>query len=168
MKKTLLFILLALALCLGTSAAENIGLPGQSSPDITVTDTRGNTFTLEEIMNDTSTCIFPMSAVTWGNTESAPAEDTAPQAYILHFIDQHGSPVPGVYANFCTDTACVLQQSDENGTIIFDGAPDVYHVQLLKTPEGFSFDPGFEMYTDAVYGEWVLCILKLSAGGSVS
>ena len=41
---------------------------------------------------------------------------------------------------------------------LFGGAPDVYHVQLLQAPEGFSFDPDFEMYTDAVYGEWVLRI----------
>ena len=63
-------------------------------------------------------------------------------------------------ANFCTDTACSLTQSDENGIISFDGAPDVYHIQLLKAPEGYSFDSGFELYTERTYGEWLLRISK--------
>ena len=62
--------------------------------------------------------------------------------------------------NFCTDTACVLLKSDENGLIIFEGAPDTYHVQLLKAPEGYSFDPGFELYTPKAYGEWLLRVRK--------
>ena len=98
--------------------------------------------------------------VTWEYGEPVSAEDTAPRAYILHIADQNGEPVPGVMANFCTDTACTMMKSDENGIISFGTAPDVYHIQLLKVPEGYSFDPDFEMYTDRVYGEWVLYIPK--------
>ena len=98
--------------------------------------------------------------VTWEYAESAPAEEAAPQAYILHVIDQYGAPVPGMMVNFCTDTACVPMQADEEGTISFEGAPDVYHVQLLKAPEGYSFDPDFEMYMGSAYGEWALRIRK--------
>ena len=82
------------------------------------------------------------------------------QAYVLHAVDQYGEPVPGVYANFCTDTACIPVPADENGTITFAGAPDVYHVQLLKVPAGYSFDAGFELYTTRTYGEWVLHVRK--------
>ena len=98
-------------------------------------------------------------SVTWEYAESIPAEEAAPQSYILHITDQDGAPVPGATVKFCTDTACVLRQADENGIVTFDGAPDVYHVQLLKVPSGYSFDAGFEM-TTAAYGEWVLRIRK--------
>ena len=61
---------------------------------------------------------------------------------------------------FCTDTSCILQQSDDNGTISFNGTPDIYHLQLLKVPEGYSFDSDFEVYTEKVYEEWLLRIRK--------
>ena len=102
--------------------------------------------------------------ITWEYAEPGTvetAEAAAPlTAYILHVIDQNGDPVPGMMVNFCTDTACVMVRADENGTIVFDGAPDVYHVQMLKAPGGYSFDADFEMYTDSVYGEWALRIRK--------
>ena len=91
----------------------------------------------------------------------APAAQEAPQtAYVLHVVDQYGDPVPGMYVNFCTDTACVMTQSDASGTITFEGETDAYHVQLLKAPEGYSFDAGYEMYTPREYGEWRLSIRK--------
>ncbi len=92
-------------------------------------------------------------------TEADGGKET-PQAYILHITDQDGAPVPGVYVNFCTDLACFMAQSDETGTVTFDGAPDVYHIQLLKLPEGYSADPGFELYTTPDYGEWELRVQK--------
>ena len=99
-------------------------------------------------------------AVTWEYAEQAPAEESALQVYVLHIIDQDGNPVPGMMVNFCTDTACTMKQSDGNGTISFDGVPDVYHVQLLKAPEGYSFDTGFDMYTGSTYGEWAIRVRK--------
>ncbi len=91
------------------------------------------------------------------------AQET-PQAYVLYVVDQYGEPVPGTYVNFCTDRTCTLAQSDENGVITFEGAPDSYHIQLLKVPEGFSFDPEFELYTGQAYGEWQLRIRRDAAG----
>ena len=99
-------------------------------------------------------------AVTWEYGEYNPPEQTRAQAYLLHVVDQNGDPVPGVLVSFCTDTTCSMAQSDGNGTVSFDGAPDVYHIQLLKVPEGCSFDPGFELYTERTYGEWVIRIRK--------
>ena len=97
--------------------------------------------------------------VTWEYAEAVQAEaNTAAQAYILHVTDQDGTPVPDVYVNFCTDTACTPCRSDANGTITFEGAQDNYHVQLMKVPEGFRFDEGYEMYTGSSYGEWLLRI----------
>lgn len=97
--------------------------------------------------------------IRWEIGEPVQAE-TGPEAYILHVVDQNGEPVPEVTANFCTDTACVPCESDEAGTITFSGKPDVYHVQLVDTPDGYSFEEDFELYTESVYGEWVLRIRK--------
>ena len=99
-------------------------------------------------------------SVTWEYAEGIQAEEAAPQSYIVHITDQDGAPVPGATVKFCTETACVLRQADENGIVTFDGAPDAYHVQLLKVPDGYSFDADFEMTTNAAYGEWVLRIRK--------
>ena len=75
-------------------------------------------------------------------------------------LDQNGDPVPEVCVNFCTDVACVPCESDEDGTIVYTGKPDVYHVQIIDYPEGYSCDESFEMYTPKTYGEWVLRLRK--------
>ena len=99
--------------------------------------------------------------VTWAWEEAtAEAEAEAPGAYRLHAMDQFGAPVKGVIVKFCTDTSCTMRKSDAGGVITFDGAPDVYHVELLSVPDGYGFDEGFELYTDRTYGEWVLRVRK--------
>lgn len=89
-----------------------------------------------------------------------PVQEESLQAYVLHVVDQNGAPVPKVYVNFCTDTTCTMAAGDATGTITFNGAPGVYHVQLLKVPDGYSADSGFEFYTKDTYGEWVLHVWK--------
>ena len=112
---------------------------------------------IEELENDLLSWGYQ---VTWEYANSLPAGEAAPQAYILHITDQDGAPVPGATVKFCTDTTCVLLQADENGIISFDGAPDAYHVQLLKIPDGYSFDADFELTIGDAYAEWILCIWK--------
>jgi hypothetical protein len=87
-------------------------------------------------------------------------DESSADAYIIHVLDQNGDPVPEVYVNFCTDLACVPCESDEDGTIVYTGKPDVYHVQIIDYPEGYSCDESFEMYTPETYGEWVLRLRK--------
>ena len=55
---------------------------------------------------------------------------------------------------------CMMQKSNETGTVTFAGEPDAYHVELYRVPEGYSFDPDFELVTGKTYGEWVLRICK--------
>ena len=98
--------------------------------------------------------------VSWEFAEPAREEWAQAKAYILHISDQNNEAVPGVTVNFCTDTACTVLTSDEYGLISFDGAPDAYHVQVLKVPEGYSIDRDFELYTDPDYGEWLVRIPK--------
>ena len=96
----------------------------------------------------------------WEYGDPSFPEREAPEAFILHIADQYGGPVAGAIASFCTDTACAMVTSDENGLITFSGAPDVYHVQLLKLPEGWSFDPGFELTVGPDTGEWLVRVRK--------
>lgn len=110
---------------------------------------------VEELAEEMRSLGYP---VTWEYAGPASAQSAEPQAYTLHIVDQNEAAVPGVYVKFCTDETCVMQQSDENGTIRFVGTPDIYHVQLFKVPAGYGFDPDFELCTDAAYGEWVLRI----------
>lgn len=62
--------------------------------------------------------------------------------------------------NFCTDTACTPEETDEAGMITFEGEPREYHVQIVDVPEGYSCDENFDMYTTPEYGEWTLLIRK--------
>ncbi|MBR6706593.1 MAG: redoxin domain-containing protein [Clostridia bacterium] len=98
--------------------------------------------------------------VSWQFLDAAPAEDAAAVRYIVHILDQYGAPVAGAAVIFCTDSTCTPCVSDSSGIAAFDGAPENYHVQLMKVPEGYSFDEGFDMYTGDAYGEWVVRIRK--------
>ena len=98
--------------------------------------------------------------VTWEYAETEEKKENAPQAYLIHVMDQDGKPVPEVTVNFCTDEACVPRESDENGLVTFEGKPYKYHVQIIDVPEGYSWDESFEMYTTPEYGEWTLRIKK--------
>ena len=111
---------------------------------------------LEEIMQ--SLAASNLHNITWEYAEEE--KESELQAYFIHVVDQYDEPVAEAVVNFCTDTACVPAEADENGLITFDGAPDKYHVQLIDLPEGYSSDEDFEMYTGTEYGEWVLRVKK--------
>ena len=73
----------------------------------------------------------------------------------VYVCDQDMEPVPGATVQFCTDTACRMFTSDADGFIAFADKPESYHVQVLKAPEGYSFDPDFETECNGS-GEWVI------------
>ena len=92
--------------------------------------------------------------------EAAEQAAEGKQAYIIHVVDQYNNPVEEVTVNFCTDTACTPQETDETGTITYEGEPYKYHVQIIDVPEGYSYDESFDMYTTTEYGEWVIRVKK--------
>ena len=98
--------------------------------------------------------------VSWEFADTDEKEGNGLQGYILHVVDQDNNPVAGVSVNFCRDTACVLKESDEKGQITYAGNPDIYHVQIVDAPDGYSWDEAYEMYTPRKYGEWILRIRK--------
>ncbi|MBP5729244.1 MAG: TlpA family protein disulfide reductase [Clostridia bacterium] len=98
--------------------------------------------------------------ISWEYAEEEEPGTSGLEAYTLHFVDQYSDPVPDVKVNFCTDAACTLQIADENGLVRFSAPVENYHVQLLKVPEGYSFDPGFELFTGDAFGEWNILVHK--------
>ena len=101
-----------------------------------------------------------LGEITWEYADEAASAKNSAQAYIIHVVDQNNNPVEEVTVNFCTDTACTPQETDETGTITYEAAPYKYHVQIIDAPEGYSWDENFDMYTPAEYGEWVLRVRK--------
>ncbi len=71
---------------------------------------------------------------------------------MVKFVDQDGEPVPGCVINFCTDETCVPTFADEEGIAVFEGMPYAYHLQVIKVPEGYSFDTAYEFYVDEEAG----------------
>ncbi len=63
------------------------------------------------------------------------------------FTDQEGNPVPGCALTFCTDALCMPAVADETGTARFSGAPEVYHLQVIRVPEGYEYDAALDFYT---------------------
>ena len=99
-------------------------------------------------------------SIYWEYVDDEEPAAPQPETYILHLIDQYGDPVPNVKVNFCTDAACTMLISDESGLIAFSSPVENYHIQLLKAPEGYSFDPDFELYTGSTFGEWDILVRK--------
>lgn len=67
-----------------------------------------------------------------------------------------GADVNGVVVNFCTDTACTPVTSADMGAAVFTGAPEQYHVQVVKVPEGWKLVDEAE-WTTHLYDEifWI-------------
>lgn len=111
-----------------------------------MTDSEGKTFTLSEALKDHEAVLINFWA-TWCD----PCKNEFP---MLNKVYEE------VTVNFCTDTACTPEETDEAGMIAFEGEPLEYHVQIVDVPEGYSYDESFDMYTTAEYGEWVLRVKK--------
>ena len=64
----------------------------------------------------------------------------APGSYEVLVNNEAGDPVPGVSVQFCSDTECLLGQTDEKGIAVFDKGAGKYTVHVYKVPEGYTKD----------------------------
>ena len=64
----------------------------------------------------------------------------APEKYEVLVNDQSGKPVAGVMVQFCSDTECIMGETDANGIAVFEKEAGKYTVHILKAPEGFAKD----------------------------
>ncbi len=69
--------------------------------------------------------------------------------YTVSCRGEDGAPVAGVMVNFCTDTACSPVTSGEDGNVVFTGAPEEYHVQVVRVPAGWELLSEAEWTTGA-------------------
>lgn len=115
--------------------------------------------TLFSSEEDLNTLVDELSSVTSALAWEY-AEEAAGGGYTVRFVDQNGDPVPGCVASFCSDAVCVPVTADENGEARFDGAPYAYHVQVLRAPEGYSFDPAQELVFPENGGEITLALVR--------
>jgi hypothetical protein len=95
---------------------------------------------------------FTQEETTVDVTETEPA-------YVIRFTDADGNPVPGVMANVCDETACTMLTADDEGVARFSGEEKEWGVQILKVPEGFTFDSGEKTPLNAE-GETVIVLNK--------
>lgn len=79
-------------------------------------------------------------------------------AYTVRFVDAQGNPVPGCIVNFCTDEMCLPVVADADGVAAYTGAPYAYHLQVIKVPDGYTFDTAQEFYAEVMGGEMTVTV----------
>lgn len=68
------------------------------------------------------------------------AEDEVADSYKVLVTDEAGKPVSGVSVQFCSDTECKMEITDEDGITAFNDPEGKYTVHILKAPDGFAAD----------------------------
>ena len=78
---------------------------------------------------------------------AAPAEEAVQEtaeeisgSYLVLVMDEENAPIPGTSIQFCSDTTCIMGETDETGIAAFDQEPGHYTVHILKAPEGYAAD----------------------------
>ena len=80
--------------------------------------------------------------------------------YTLVFTDQHGEPVPGVIAQVCDESICMIYTSDENGRCAFELEGKAYNVHVLMPPAGYADEAKLTQQTPAAGGELTFTLVK--------
>ena len=67
------------------------------------------------------------------------ADNTANSgAYLVFVMDAETiKPIPNVRVQFCSDSACRMGKTDENGLVKFEVDPGTYTVHMMMAPEGY-------------------------------
>ena len=80
--------------------------------------------------------------------------------YSLRYVDQNGDPVEGLIANICDDSACTPMFTDAGGEIFFQYPSFMYHIQVIRVPEGYEYDLTEESYLDTDGGSYTFVVTK--------
>ena len=78
--------------------------------------------------------------------------------YRVFVTDEAGNPVMGAAVQFCSDVACNLGKTNEDGVAEFDAPEGVYTVHMLKVPQGYEKNK-VEVTTDTTYTD-IFFVLK--------
>ena len=90
-----------------------------------------------------------------GKTGSTPS---AENTYLILVQDaDDASPLSGVTVQFCSDTECMVNRTDENGSAAFEAEPGNYTAHVLKVPAGYKANE--ELYaTPNTYSDLVIVV----------
>lgn len=80
--------------------------------------------------------------------------------YTIRFVDQNGDAVPGVTAQICDDSSCLVAVSDANGVCEMLLPPYAYEIHVLKIPDGYELDSNGVYTAPAAGGELVISLKK--------
>ena len=81
---------------------------------------------------------------------SGPVTPNEEGIYRVFVKDVNGDPVKDTAVQFCSDEACMVNMTDENGMAGFNMPEGVYTVHILKAPEGYE-RPDDEYKTQAAF-----------------
>ena len=71
---------------------------------------------------------------------AAPVARLTEATYVIKYVDQNGTPVPGVMCQVCDETTCQVFVSDANGICEFTLAPYAWEIHTLMAPAGYTGD----------------------------
>lgn len=93
---------------------------------------------IEAYLSGTSAELPTETAVTTSDT----------QTWFIRVIDQNKDPVPDVFVNFCSDTACTPVELNEKGVGSFTGPAGTYHISIVEVPDGYNADDVGDLSVD--------------------
>ena len=79
-----------------------------------------------------------------------PVAENNGETYRVIVSNTGGDPVKGVMVEFCSDTTCRFEKTDQNGVAEFAAENGVYTVHILKVPKGY-VKPNEEYRTEENY-----------------
>ena len=74
------------------------------------------------------------TAVTGDNADNT---DSEINAYSFVCVTDEKNPVQGVKLQICTDETCMMQESGEDGVIVFNGEPGKYNIHVYSFPKEY-------------------------------
>ena len=98
--------------------------------------------------------------------QEATPQTTYPQAgqattsYHVTVVDQDGKPVPDVLLVFGAGAESVEVRCAPDGTALFEGPGQVYHVQVIDAPFGYTWSQESDAYTDSMGGDVLVRISR--------
>ena len=78
--------------------------------------------------------------------------------YRIFIVDEDGKAIPEATVQFCTDTQCMMKETDEDGMASFDNKPGAYTVHVLEAPDGYLYDDGIEYSLPAQWSDLTITL----------
>ncbi|MBO4415660.1 MAG: hypothetical protein J5824_06735 [Lachnospiraceae bacterium] len=98
--------------------------------------------------------------------EAAGTDDNDPGVceYVFYAYGPEEEPIEGVIINICNNDKCIPITTDADGSAVFTGEPEEYHVQVARAPKGWQTVGGNEFYTGLRSQEFVVLFKKTETG----